>query len=741
MTTQVACRRRVLLSVLIGSLLVSMGVFAAGKSKISPSPGKDKHLVDNDLVLESVRVDVSGMEPGEYQMTVRLFDRADSKTDSVLTLRNEAQVGPTDTDGDGIPDEVESREGLDPNDPNDASEDADGDGLTNYDEYDLGTEINNPDSDDDGMPDGWEHNNGLDPLDPTGENGAEGDLDTDGHTNAFELETGTQPNDAGSGLASGTVEIEVTGTLDESVISIWPPDGQRKYAEGTVTLPWPYYVLENIWSPQFMVRVTDYEPRPDEGYWEIGGLCTLEIAGAEEAMETSFGCFLHADPTWSIIYAFPYSAPMRSFINKSRRIPVKPGSLGNIKVESVEGAPEEIAPEDIEFTPGEVFWEGLWLRCNPVLTDVDMEISGIGIDTFGKSDKQEARPYMVDPQPREPFTDMNNNNLWDTGEEFEDRDGDATYDRGEVITVKVTVVGPPNSFAGENANRVITLSWPDDAFVCTNPEGDNPHTKEGVGPATYTWELERTNSTLSDDWEKRKFAASIEDVGRDHEEYENIKPVPFGKDGKGDEIEIRPEAKANQAEKVVICKLEENKRIQGTTSPDDPYPRWWGKEDDFGNRLVWHYYEMPGDKPNQYFLTYTSKKTGNKNLIIGECVYGRDYSLVLCDIVILPDGRKRFYQYRDANHEENKGDYPDENRLDFIIFAGNFLNWKHERLPGDTSLNYDKLYDWVKEYHPGYSPPPWEDKRDGWEGKFERRLQQILHYWEYKRDVPWHEEN
>ncbi|MBS3762011.1 MAG: hypothetical protein KGZ25_01785, partial [Planctomycetes bacterium] len=54
MTTQVACRRRVLLSVLIGSLLVSMGVFAAGKSKNSPGPGKDKHLIDNDLVLENL---------------------------------------------------------------------------------------------------------------------------------------------------------------------------------------------------------------------------------------------------------------------------------------------------------------------------------------------------------------------------------------------------------------------------------------------------------------------------------------------------------------------------------------------------------------------------------------------------------------------------------------------------------------------------------------------------------------
>ncbi|MFC1780447.1 carboxypeptidase regulatory-like domain-containing protein [Patescibacteria group bacterium] len=72
----------------------------------------------------------------------------------------------TDSDDDGMTDECEIENGLDPNDPSDALEDPDGDGLTNLEECNLGTDPNNDDTDDDGIPDGWEVDNGLDPLDP-----------------------------------------------------------------------------------------------------------------------------------------------------------------------------------------------------------------------------------------------------------------------------------------------------------------------------------------------------------------------------------------------------------------------------------------------------------------------------------------------------------------------------------------------------------------------------------------------
>lgn len=79
--------------------------------------------------------------------------------------------------------------------------DSDGDGLSDEEEAELGTDPNDADTDDDGLDDGYEQEIGTDPLDE--------DTDNDGLSDGEEVELGSDPldGDGGSGC-------DVTLTLD-----------------------------------------------------------------------------------------------------------------------------------------------------------------------------------------------------------------------------------------------------------------------------------------------------------------------------------------------------------------------------------------------------------------------------------------------------------------------------------------------------------------------------------------------
>jgi hypothetical protein len=79
-----------------------------------------------------------------------------------------------DSDKDGIPDEWELRNGMDPKDPSDAGLDFDDDGLINIQEFTYGTNPFNKDSDNDGISDKEELDSGTDPLDPISKPGGIG---------------------------------------------------------------------------------------------------------------------------------------------------------------------------------------------------------------------------------------------------------------------------------------------------------------------------------------------------------------------------------------------------------------------------------------------------------------------------------------------------------------------------------------------------------------------------------------
>jgi len=69
-----------------------------------------------------------------------------------------------DDDNDGMPDTFENDNGLNRLDPADAALDKDMDGLTNLQEYQIGTNPGNPDTDGDGKSDADEFNAGSNPL-------------------------------------------------------------------------------------------------------------------------------------------------------------------------------------------------------------------------------------------------------------------------------------------------------------------------------------------------------------------------------------------------------------------------------------------------------------------------------------------------------------------------------------------------------------------------------------------------
>ena len=154
---------------------------------------EDKNAPGTAIVALGKTIDVSFSLEASGELAAGAQWASDT-ADPIVGYYLSALAASDDDDGDGLTNGEEDVLGTDPLD-----DDSDDDGLIDGDEVNVyGTDPLDWDSDNDLLPDGWEVDNSLDPNSDAGDDGASGDPDGDTYTNIVEYNAGTDPQSAAS---------------------------------------------------------------------------------------------------------------------------------------------------------------------------------------------------------------------------------------------------------------------------------------------------------------------------------------------------------------------------------------------------------------------------------------------------------------------------------------------------------------------------------------------------------------
>jgi len=183
-------------------------------SILNASNGINFNSSNSNIVTVDENGRLTAVNSGRVLITARL--------EGVVAIKAVIVTLGGDMDGDGLPDSFEVANGLDPNDPIDALEDQDNDGLSAINEFNLGTDINNSDSDNDGIADNEEIVAGIDGFIT---NPLLSDTDGDGFFDGLEVRLNTDPSDSSSfdlanamlsfAIAPGELNLIFNGTNSE----------------------------------------------------------------------------------------------------------------------------------------------------------------------------------------------------------------------------------------------------------------------------------------------------------------------------------------------------------------------------------------------------------------------------------------------------------------------------------------------------------------------------------------------